>query len=336
MARRNSPLNDLFDIAATLSWWAGVGIAIAVFVVLHSIAGTTVAVPTGSAGMGDFAVKSLGITLAKFGQWILPIPLLLGAAASACQRRKRAQLHAEAGGTGGQAAIDGMSWQEFEMLVGEAFRQRGFSALETGGGGADGGVDLGPFEGSREVSGAMQAVAGAQGRRHRRARTLRRDGGTGCDRRVRGDIGHVHLDAIDFAKGRNIDLIDGPKLGVMIRNATRAGEAGSASHKVAAVPDKRADKAVAPQESDVPKCPKCGSDMLKRIAKQAANCRRDPSGVAAPFRSVRGIRAAGRRPPAVHAAGSQTTGVACIASRSMIASAMAVSSGVCDTKNSCS
>ena len=93
MARRNTTLNDLFDIAANLPWWAGVGLAIGVFALLHSLAGTTVTAPNGSAGIGEFAVKSLGVTLAKFGQWILPIPLLLGSAASAYQRRKRARLH---------------------------------------------------------------------------------------------------------------------------------------------------------------------------------------------------------------------------------------------------
>jgi restriction system protein len=35
-----------------------------------------------------------------------------------------------------------MTWREFEALVGEYFRLRGFAVTETGGGGADGGVDL--------------------------------------------------------------------------------------------------------------------------------------------------------------------------------------------------
>ena len=35
-----------------------------------------------------------------------------------------------------------MSWRDFERLDGEAFRMRGYSVTETGGGGADGGVDL--------------------------------------------------------------------------------------------------------------------------------------------------------------------------------------------------
>lgn len=40
------------------------------------------------------------------------------------------------------SALNDMSWQEFELLVGEAFRRKGYAVAENGGGGADGGVDL--------------------------------------------------------------------------------------------------------------------------------------------------------------------------------------------------
>jgi restriction system protein len=36
-----------------------------------------------------------------------------------------------------------MSWREFERVVGEAFRRRGFTVTGFGGGGSGGGVDLG-------------------------------------------------------------------------------------------------------------------------------------------------------------------------------------------------
>jgi restriction system protein len=39
-------------------------------------------------------------------------------------------------------ALNGMTWQQFEQLVGEAFRLQGYTVAEIGGGGADGGVDL--------------------------------------------------------------------------------------------------------------------------------------------------------------------------------------------------
>ena len=43
-----------------------------------------------------------------------------------------------------------MSWREFEMLVGEAFRRRGCFVEETGLGGKDGGIDLVVSKGGRK------------------------------------------------------------------------------------------------------------------------------------------------------------------------------------------
>lgn len=291
MGRKDSPLNDIFDLAAALPWWAGVALALAVFVVLHSIAGTVPTTPTGTSGMGDFAVRSLYVTLAGFGQWILPIPLLLGAAASAYRRRKRAQLHAQAGGTGGQAAIDAMSWQEFEMLVGEAFRQRGFSVLETGGGGTDGGVDLVLTNGRekylvqckkwkavtvgvtivRELYGVMAATGAAGG--------------------FVVTSGQFSSDAIDFAKGRNIDLIDGAELTGMIRNAKQLREADGASSKSRKTTRACAGKGSDPQDLVAPSCPRCGAAMVKRVAKQGSNVGRPFWGCSA-YPQCRGIRPA--------------------------------------------
>jgi restriction system protein len=39
-------------------------------------------------------------------------------------------------------SIRNLSWKHFEELVGEAYRRKGYAVAETGGGGADGGVDL--------------------------------------------------------------------------------------------------------------------------------------------------------------------------------------------------
>ena len=35
-----------------------------------------------------------------------------------------------------------MPWRSFETLVAEAYRRQGYSVVENGGGGADGGVDI--------------------------------------------------------------------------------------------------------------------------------------------------------------------------------------------------
>jgi restriction endonuclease Mrr len=63
----------------------------------------------------------------------LPVPFALYNAA-----RRRRLVEA-------QPSIDGlltMPWQDFEQLVGEAYRRHGYRVLERGGLGADGGIDL--------------------------------------------------------------------------------------------------------------------------------------------------------------------------------------------------
>ena len=54
------------------------------------------------------------------------------------QRSRRRLLDTQTG----LDSLRAMSWREFEMLVGEAFRRRGYAIQETGLGGADGGIDL--------------------------------------------------------------------------------------------------------------------------------------------------------------------------------------------------
>jgi restriction system protein len=73
-----------------------------------------------------------------------------GAAVSAWRRRERQQLVTDMAQSGAADALDGMSWHQFEKLVGEGFRLQGYRVSEMGGGGADGGVDLVPTKGSEK------------------------------------------------------------------------------------------------------------------------------------------------------------------------------------------
>jgi restriction system protein len=97
-------------------------------------------------------------------------------------------------------------------------------------------------------------------------------------------------DAQAFAKGRNIELIDGPALAVMIESARVA-------HKVSPPIEKGARPAVAPARAvpaapaAEPTCLRCGSAMVKRIAKQGANAGSAFWGCTA-FPKCRGVRAA--------------------------------------------
>ena len=85
--------------------------------------------------------KNLIRSFAIFGQYLIPAAFLIGTAVSAIGSRKRNRLLAMTAEATSQGAIKALSWQEFEMLVGEVFRYQGYTVQQTADG-ADVGVDL--------------------------------------------------------------------------------------------------------------------------------------------------------------------------------------------------
>lgn len=83
--------------------------------------------------------RTLFISISKLLQFIIPIAFIIGAAVSVFKSKERSKLLDEQSGID---SVRSMSWQEFELLVGEAFRRKGYEVKENGGGGADGGIDL--------------------------------------------------------------------------------------------------------------------------------------------------------------------------------------------------
>ena len=136
MARRKtSTFEDLLDIAKTLPWWVDIAIALVSYFWLHSIASSEIAVALQPGKMGDFLRAQLPKTFATFGQYLLPFVFSLGALLSLFDRKKREHLLSETKQRGKQNALLEMSWREFEMLIGEVFRKRGFTVAELGGNG---------------------------------------------------------------------------------------------------------------------------------------------------------------------------------------------------------
>jgi restriction system protein len=125
-----------------LPWWGGVVAAIGLYFGLHAYA-SQVAMPiTPGAHLGPSASQAIFRTLAGTFHYILPASCLAAAGASAWKASQRKTLAQGVTASGSASSLDGMTWQEFELLVGEAFRQKGFKVLELGGSGQDGGVDL--------------------------------------------------------------------------------------------------------------------------------------------------------------------------------------------------
>ena len=259
--KRTGLLEDLLDLAALLPWWLDVVIAALIFIGLHRYVAAPVPVSTDIAHAGGMVVTQMFKTLASIGQWLIPLAFLIGAGVSAWKRHQRKQLLAQAAAPNGAQAVDGLSWQDFERLIGEAFRRRGFTVAETGGGGADGGVDLVLTKGGEKS--LVQC-------KHWRAQqvgvaVVRELYGVMAARGATGGFvvtsGSYSNDARAFAQGRNVELIDGPALTRMLREAQADKAPAPAAPVVPATP----------AAASVPNCPLCNAPMVQRVARQGAN-----------------------------------------------------------------
>ena len=257
------------DLVALLPWWAGVALALVSYLLLHSVASQQEVTAVQPGQVGAMVTQTLWKSLASVGQYILPIICLGGAGISAWRRKTRQNLVTDVAQSKASDALDGMSWREFEMLVGEGFRLQGYQVVETGGGGADGGVDLvltkpGKSGGEKFLVQCKQWRAFKVG-----VDVVRELYGVMAAKDATGGFvvtsGRFTDEAVSFANGRNVTLIDGPKLHGLIRQA-RSGAGGSPA---------RAAAAPAVQPPSVPVqascCPLCAKPMVRRTAKRGAN-----------------------------------------------------------------
>lgn len=258
MARgKQNPVEDLIAITSKLPWWVGVALAIAAYVWLHSVAGAEVTAVAQPGKMGELVSQTLFKTLASVGQYLLPFAFLVGAAMSAFGHAKRQALHAQVAASPDRGALNAMSWQQFEALVGEAYRRKGYAVNETGGGGADGGIDLWlKKEGETFLVQCKQWKATKVG-----VTTVRELYGVMAAEGATGGFvvtsGVFTDEARAFAVGRNIELMDGEALHALIRGVS--------------VPDKAAGTSPAAASASELACPVCRSAMVKRTAKHGAN-----------------------------------------------------------------
>lgn len=260
MARKkSSAAEDLLRLVALMPWWAGIALALVSYVVLHRMAAPSAPVVLQPGQMAAVVTDAMVHGLATIGQYLVPLVCLAGAALSAWKGRQRRSLVAGVANAKGADALDGMSWREFEVLVGEAFRLQGYKVSETGGGGPDGGVDLVLTKGNEkfhvqckqwkaykvgvDVVRALYGVMAAKGAAGGFVVTS----------------GSYTDDAKAFADGRNVKLIDGQRLFGMVKQAKQS---------IASQPKTEAAKPAPVRRPLEPACPLCASQMLKRTAKK--------------------------------------------------------------------
>jgi len=263
--KKTSPAEDIMDLVAMLPWWAGVALALILYIVLHKLAAMSPNLTGLKPGqMGGALQQTMIAALAYPAQFILPFLCLVGAIISFVRRRKRQALVQHVTQSKGADALNGMSWREFEMLVGEAFRQQGYAVVENGGNGPDGGVDLVLRKG-----GETHLVQCKQWKAFKVGVDVVRElyGVMAARGAARGFVvtsGTFTAEARAFAEGRNLTLVDGSKLLDLIQRAKTSLRASStAKTTVPAAPPLRAPT--------IPSCPRCSAPMVLRTAGKGAN-----------------------------------------------------------------
>ena len=234
MARKNrSILNEL----VRFPWWVSAGLAGVVYgVSVFVLPELTLASPV---------LKNLPSGLARVGPFVSLLLLGVAAVSAFFQFRKGKLLEQQTG----LDSVGELSWRQFESLVSEAFRRKGFLVLDNIEDGPDGGVDLRLRKNGQVVF--VQC-------KHWKARSV----GVKVVREVYGVMaaknmqhgivvtyGEFTSEAREFAKANSIALIDGPKLTQMIASVQQSGN-------------------VQAQPEVARACPKCGSEMVLRVAKK--------------------------------------------------------------------
>lgn len=254
MARRKqSRFDNLLVLISKLPWWAGVMFALAAYLILHSIVGSEITAVSQPGILGGAVSPALLNSLATLGQYLLPGIFLLGAAVSVYWRSSREE---NPGGVATRAewgALNAMTWRQFETLVGESFRRKGYLVAKTAGG-SDSDFNLVLKQHGKTVLvqckqwraikvgvntvRELHAVMTAQGA----------DGGFVLTSGLFTD------EAQAFALNHQIELLDGQALHALIHGVTLPGKAGLGPLNAVT--------------SGAPFCPECQGRMTLRKAKR--------------------------------------------------------------------
>jgi restriction system protein len=247
MARRQSNLiEDMHDIFLRTPWWVSLLVAGTAYAALDF--GLPAYIDESNPFLKPF--EPLG---PLFAPWITGLVLLSGAIAQFGKVSRRKLLERQSG----LNSIRAMSWQSFEKLVGEVYRQRGYRVEERGGEGADGGIDLVLRHGDEII--LVQC-------KHWKARqvgvaTVRElYGVVVSENATRGILvtsGQFTPDACAFAKGKSLELVDGTALLARIEQVQK-----SSTTNPAIASEKKSSA-----QAD-PHCPCCGKQMVLREARK--------------------------------------------------------------------
>jgi len=201
---------------------------------------------------GASALAAISLQFGRWVAWLLGF-LVLGYTLAGVLRRA---IDSRRFDTTDDPAL--LTWSQFERLIAEFYRRQGATVTTRGGPTSDGGVDLSITDRTGD-----RLIVQCKHWKSRRVgvKPLRELWGVMSDEKADGAIfvtsGSFSPDAADFARGKRLELIDGPKLRTMIAEVK-----GRLATPSAARPD---------QAVTVPRCPRCSSPMVLRTAKRGTH-----------------------------------------------------------------
>jgi len=260
--KKTNLIDDIFEFTGMLPWWGGLIMAGMVWLIGIII----------TKGEHSQLQESI-LPIIKFVFNGLAFVVLVATGGSSIRSAARRRLLDKQQDI---ESIRDLSWQQFEQLVGEAYRRQGYLVSETGGGGADGGVDIILESNSEKIlvqckRWKTQSVGVDKVRELFGVMTA--ENAAGC---ILVSTGNFTNAAKSFAEGKPIELVNGDKLAKLVHNAK------TTSLVEYAVPEN-------PASTQVPICPKCGRAMVLRTAKKGQNAGSQFYGCSQ-FPKCRGIR----------------------------------------------
>lgn len=253
MGRRknNSLIGDIIDIASKLTWYANLLCAASSYLIFHYLASRPAPTPKNISDFSDAVWHQIITSGSMILQYLLPACFLIGMLVSIFRSKYRKRLIEEQMSL---ETIRNLSWQDFEKLVGEAFRRKGYAVTEVGGGGPDEGIDL-----VLTKEGKTTLVQCKNWRRDSiGVTTIRELYGVMAAHRVPFGIvvcsGTYTTEAERFAETNPIELIDGPQLLDLVKTVQT-----------------NTNRTVIEHRGVFEDCPICGSKMVPRMARRGAN-----------------------------------------------------------------
>lgn len=249
MAKRRE---SLADVLLVLPWWVSVVVAATVYALLAVAAPHVFAGSQYLAGIGIVAKNNAALGAGFF----LLIGSLSFIRALFIKRKFNSLASLE--------HVRQLSWRQFESIVGEAFRRRGYKVMENAVDGPDGGIDL-----VLRKDNAKYYVQCKQWKQTKvGVKPIRELYGVITAGDAAGGffvaVGEYTSDARDFARKCAIELIDAPSLADMIAQAREPEPFMDPTHR------KPVELMMNASTANLA-CPTCGAAMVRRTAKRGTH-----------------------------------------------------------------